>query len=289
MGVNTVKFIGSPDESLRAFIGDRQGYYMQRFERFEANGKTGLSWHWPALFVTFYWLLYRKMWLGALLYFFAPYVALFVAGFALAILGVPGDTAVTVIWLMYFAAMCVLPPLYANALYYRHAKAAIREAELGTRDPMLRFAEIARRGGTSGLIMFVVVFFGLIAMIGILAAIAIPAYVDYENKGRMQAGVLEGDKAAAAVGRYYETHQAIPATLADAGYTLPQSAGMAEIILDTENGSLSIVATTGQHRNKKIVLMPTVSATQKVSWACGSEDIPDKLLPAKCHRPKPLD
>ena len=60
-------------ENFRAILGPKnQEYYLQRFADYEASGKTTLGWHWPAFFVTFYWLLYRKMWLAALLYFILP-------------------------------------------------------------------------------------------------------------------------------------------------------------------------------------------------------------------------
>ena len=36
-------------ENFRAILGpNNQEYYLQRFEEYEANGKTTIGWHWPA-------------------------------------------------------------------------------------------------------------------------------------------------------------------------------------------------------------------------------------------------
>jgi hypothetical protein len=56
-----------------AFIGDANAAYCpDRFDRL-AHGASG-GWHWPGMLVTWYWMLYRKMWVPALIYFFAPYL-----------------------------------------------------------------------------------------------------------------------------------------------------------------------------------------------------------------------
>ena len=44
-----------------AAIGPNAGYYLQRFEDFDAGGSK-LGWHWPAFFATSGWFVYRKMW-----------------------------------------------------------------------------------------------------------------------------------------------------------------------------------------------------------------------------------
>ena len=70
---------GPPDrgdiEYVEAAIGPRNtDYYLRKFERFGSSGGY-VSWNWPAFFVPLLWMLYRKMWLWAALYFFAtPFV-----------------------------------------------------------------------------------------------------------------------------------------------------------------------------------------------------------------------
>src|SRR5262245_42760869 len=58
-------------EYVEAAIGPHnRDYYLPKFERFGSGGGYA-SWNWPALFVPLLWMLYRKMWLFAAIYFFA--------------------------------------------------------------------------------------------------------------------------------------------------------------------------------------------------------------------------
>ncbi|MFZ5908377.1 MAG: DUF2628 domain-containing protein [Nitrospirota bacterium] len=91
------------EDELAAFIGDKAPKYLVKFRKFSVNGidRFSATWHWPAFFVGFWWLLYRKMYLWALVYFillFVPYANI-AAWIALAVSG--------------------------NYLYYRHARGEI--------------------------------------------------------------------------------------------------------------------------------------------------------------------
>jgi hypothetical protein len=53
----------------RAAVGPRADYYVPRFLSFDRPGASKASWHWPAFFVSFPWMLYRRMWRTALVVF----------------------------------------------------------------------------------------------------------------------------------------------------------------------------------------------------------------------------
>ena len=104
------------DEYYKAIIGPKnQDYYLSHFSRFDREGAR-ISWNWPSFFMTFYWLLYRKMWLNSLAYFLFPYVLAFV--FALFVVLTDSDPGSLLgsVYLGYLAAIFVLIPMYANAL-----------------------------------------------------------------------------------------------------------------------------------------------------------------------------
>jgi len=87
-------------------------YYREKFENLEtpAGPRFALSWHWPAaLFDSFLWFLYRKMYMWALLYAFMPAVAIFLTG----------DMMVGIV-------SRVLAGGSANYLYYWHIKDKIQ-------------------------------------------------------------------------------------------------------------------------------------------------------------------
>ena len=51
------------------FISHRsQDYYLKRFEQFDKQGYLSPKWHWAAFFMTFFWLLYRKRYIDAIVY-----------------------------------------------------------------------------------------------------------------------------------------------------------------------------------------------------------------------------
>lgn len=144
------------DEDYALFIGKNADKYLAKFKKFNLTGEDSFAatWHWPAFFVPFFWLLYRKLYLWALLVFIVgliPYVG--------------------------FAAMVVFG-ISANYLYYTHAKNKLLEVK--TAQPasdVQRVAAIARRGGVNSLVVIIPVV--MIPIIAILAAIAIPQFAAY--------------------------------------------------------------------------------------------------------------
>ena len=63
--------ISLTDEDYTTFIGKNADKYLTKFKKFNVSGVDNFSatWHWPAFFVGFWWMLYRKLYLWALLYF----------------------------------------------------------------------------------------------------------------------------------------------------------------------------------------------------------------------------
>jgi hypothetical protein len=76
------------DEDYRLFIGNNSEKYIPKFAQFSITPISfHASWHWPAFLCTFWWFLYRKMYLWALLSFVAmmiPYIN-FIAWIAIGI------------------------------------------------------------------------------------------------------------------------------------------------------------------------------------------------------------
>lgn len=172
------------DEAMYlAIIGrNNADKYLPYFLARDAGGGF-FSWHWPCLFVQFGWALYRKCWGfafgGLVLAVILAMVAGGVAGFVLALLGVSDKTIETVGNVIGWVGAAVVATT-AKGFYHRKARTIINGTS-HIRDPNARVAEIARRGGTSMAWVWLLV---AIPLIGILAAIAIPAYDDYVKRSR---------------------------------------------------------------------------------------------------------
>jgi len=141
---------GDTAELYRAAIGPRgQDYYLRQFTRFDAAGKTGASWHWPAYWSTLNWFIYRKMWGQAL-----AYLAV-VLGMALLVFGVGkllldyADTTGLLLFLLLLTAAFVVPGLYANAWYYNFCNEKISAALRATQDVKEACALLAEQASSN--------------------------------------------------------------------------------------------------------------------------------------------
>lgn len=125
----------------------------------------------------------------------------------------------------------------------------------------------------------------VVAIIGILAAVAIPAYQDYTIRARVTEGLNLASSAKLAVAETTMSNGGtLPATAAAAGYTVPAAtANVASIGI--ANGVITITYTAtagGAAGANTIVLTPTVQAGNEITWTCTST-MPDSYVPANCR------
>lgn len=252
-------------------------YYLSRFDRFDLQG-VGVSWNWPAFFVSFYWLLYRKMWVWALLYFLLPIPLAIVEAILLPV----SEAAVGLVYVVYLAGVFILLPMYANALYYRHLNKKIERAKSFSNDKEKRLRMVAAEGGTSSVALIVVLIFVFIAIIGILAAIAIPAYQDYVTRAKVAEGLSYGGEYKSKVEEYAIQNQQWPQSIADiggAGKMVGSNVGDVSI----DNGVVLIRYVGGAIDGKSIALIPSVNDESYIVWECKGIDIENRYLPASCR------
>lgn len=273
------------EEFYKAILGPKnQDYYLRQFAKFDSNGKATATWHWPAFLVTFYWFLYRKMWLHALLYFFLPYLLMIVLGIAGAVAGQSAAPVMGLGYLLYIAAIFILMPMYANALYYKQCKKKIAEIRASSHEEQRQLGELSGRGGTSNaalIILFILIF---VAVIGILAAIAIPAYQDYLTRSRMAEAVSVGRSASEKVGAYYYQHQRTPGSLAEAGFVAQISPAIKEVNINSHDGVVTITMASGPVNGKALLFVPSIESNNQIVWKCMSKEILDRYLPQQCRQ-----
>ena len=122
----------------------------------------------------------------------------------------------------------------------------------------------------------------LVAIIGILAAIALPAYQDYTTRARMSEVVTLGRGATEAVTAYYEQKQAVPKSMEETGFTATSPAVSA--ITVNSKGVVNLTLATSPLEGKTLSFFPSVDETKRVKWRCASDDIQDKYLPPECRK-----
>lgn len=134
-------------------------------------------------------------------------------------------------------------------------------------------------GGFGAMLIFV-------AIIGILAAIAIPQYQDYVTRAKLTEAIDYGERATLAVNDYLQKNNRIPTSLEQtglAGSHIPMSIG--EAVINDKNAVIRLVIRTQPIEGKSLLFIPSQGADKQITWRCASQDIPVRYLPAKCKPP----
>lgn len=149
-----------------------------------------------------------------------------------------------------------------------------------TRNPLAwLFALFVPRLGLGGSLGGTLV---LVAIIGILAAIAIPAYQDFLARSRTTEAMMLGRSATEAVASFYDKNQAVPQTLEQAGFTTTSPA--VQSITVSPKGVVTLIMSTPPLTGKSLLFVPSMGEDKRIKWRCKSEDIQPKYLPAQCRQ-----
>jgi len=130
----------------------------------------------------------------------------------------------------------------------------------------------------------------VVAIIGILAAIAIPAYQDYTIRSQVSEGLTLAAQAKAAVSETFASTGSAPANRLEAGLSANPTDTTGNYVsqLDIKNGVITITYNnTGNQRanaaiaGNTITLVPYLSVDNSVSWKCradGSTAVPSNTI-----------
>jgi type IV pilus assembly protein PilA len=121
----------------------------------------------------------------------------------------------------------------------------------------------------------------VVAIIGILAAIAIPAYQDYTVRSQVTEGLNLSSALETGVAEYFANTGSWPALNSNAGITNQPSG---KYVTDVEIGTGSITITYGAQANsniggKTLGLTPLLSMNNDVVWVCGNHSPPAGASP----------
>ena len=141
----------------------------------------------------------------------------------------------------------------------------------------------------------------VVAIIGILAAIAIPAYQDYTIRGQVTEGLSLAAAAKAAVSETFTNTGTAPATRTAAGMTANSTDTTGNYVSEVRvvNGLVTIVYSSTNPRRANaaingstLTLVPYLATDQSVIWKCraaGSTAAPSgTLMPGAANTPGTL-
>jgi type IV pilus assembly protein PilA len=141
----------------------------------------------------------------------------------------------------------------------------------------------------------------VIAIIGILAAIALPAYQDYTIRAKVSEAMLAADGCKTAVSEYLQTNNSFPADANTAGCETTASKYVNTLAVSATDASITVtIQGTGSAADTQtLILQPTSDTARKVaisitagvmtpvlSWSCGTNAAATafKYFPATCRQ-----
>lgn len=123
-----------------------------------------------------------------------------------------------------------------------------------------------------------------IPVIGILAAVAIPAYQDYTYRAKISEGIVMASPWRMVVAEHYATTRRLPASVAELrkDSAPPQSEGRYGRISLGENGvlTLTLKPEMGALADRTIVFMPDATGTR---WDCTAGTLAPRYRPSSCR------
>jgi type IV pilus assembly protein PilA len=129
----------------------------------------------------------------------------------------------------------------------------------------------------------------VVAIIGILAAVALPAYQDYTVRAKVTEVILAASGGKLAVAEAAQVNSAMPAT-GSLVLASQSTAMVSSVVYAQSSASVGLITATASTKEPKIagstiVLTGTLSAGGTVDWTCGTTTattIDSKYRPASC-------
>jgi len=133
----------------------------------------------------------------------------------------------------------------------------------------------------------------VVAIIGILAAVALPAYQDYTVRAKVSEGLTLAGGAKVSVSENAANGTAAAAGGLCSGWTAPAATtAVASIACDQTNGQV-LITYTAAAGNGTVIMVPTsggaaiaegvVPTGGSIAWACNTGTLLAKYRPAQCR------
>ena len=124
----------------------------------------------------------------------------------------------------------------------------------------------------------------VIAIVGILAAVALPAYQDYTIRAKMSEVIARGSEAKTSVAEWYASKGTLPSTAASAPFNTGPAGKVSSAVWNPTSNQIRITASgvDAQVDGSYITMTVASTANSVVTWTCSNGTIGQKFLPGSC-------
>ena len=124
----------------------------------------------------------------------------------------------------------------------------------------------------------------VVAIIGILAAVAIPAYQDYTVRAKVTEGLSLASAGKTAVSEYFSTNGVLPTDNTLAGMA-PAASISGNHVQEVRVGALGVIAVlfTGNPIGGSTIFLTPTTAAGGIAWNCTGGSLEGKYRPSSCR------
>ncbi len=127
----------------------------------------------------------------------------------------------------------------------------------------------------------------VVAIIGILAAVALPAYQDYTKRARVTEGFNLAASVKTGVADYFASNNSFPDVLASVGINASITGASVTSVALATNGVIVITYAdnVSTDTTQKVIQLVPTSGAAGITWACNGSGttLPTALRPANCR------
>ena len=121
-----------------------------------------------------------------------------------------------------------------------------------------------------------------VAIIGVLAAIAIPAYQNYIIRAKVSEALTFASQAKTAVSEYYQSQGTLPSTSPQAGMATSVTGTNVSQVTIGAGGAITVTASiAGISPTANIIFTPSTGPSG-ITWVCNQGNMDNQYRPSNC-------